>query len=124
MSKNKKQSGVLYLRYDKSTFGGQIIERLKQKSNYKLNKRILNLIFLSEIVELLNLHDVDREILGRVYYQSLKLFSDKLELTNHKIKSLTEETAIQKNREPDLSLERQELAKFPLAAQKFKELSS
>lgn len=94
-----KDPGVLFIRYDKNTFCGQIIEKLKQESSYKLNRRVLKLIFLSEIVEPLNFLNVDLDILSEAYYESLKLFSDKFEQANYKITRLTAQITRQRNRE-------------------------
>ena len=101
---NQINPGVLYIRYDKNTFCGQVIEKLKQDPNYKLNKRILDLIFLSEIVEVFNLNDVDSSILSHVYYRSLKLFSDKLNQAKFKINSLSEQIAREKDVKANSSL--------------------
>ena len=101
---NQIDPGVLYIRYDKNTFCGQVIEKLKQDPNYKLNKRILDLIFLAEIVEVFGLHDVDTSILSHVYYRSLKLFSDKLNQAKFKINSLSEQIAREKDVEVNSSL--------------------
>ncbi|MCC0175839.1 hypothetical protein I4641_02435 [Waterburya agarophytonicola K14] len=101
---NQIDPGVLYIRYDKNTFCGQVIEKLKQDPNYKLNKRILDLIFLAEIVEVFNLNDVDSSILSHVYYRSLKLFSDKLNQAKFKINSLSEQIAREKDVKANSSL--------------------
>ena len=87
--KNKKNSGVLYIRYDKNTLCGRIIERLKQNSGRQLNDVVLNLIFLSELVEPLDCQGIDLETLNCAYYESLKLFSDKLIQAKYKIESIT-----------------------------------
>lgn len=111
----KKAPGVLYIRYDKNTFCGQIIEKLKEKSSQQLNKRVLNLIFLFEIVEPLNYLDVDLETLNEAYYKSLRLFSDKLEQTYYKLNRLTEQRTRQKNREAISPLTGETEAKNSLA---------
>ena len=123
MGKNKKKSdvqtkkapGVLYIRYDKNTLCGQVIEKLKEKSSQQLNKRVLNLIFLFEIVEPLNYLDVDLETLNEAYYKSLRLFSDKLEQTYYKLNRLTEQRTRQKNREAISPLTGETEAKKSLA---------
>ena len=74
------------------------------RMSYKLNKRILDLIFLAEIVEVFGLHDVDTSILSHVYYRSLKLFSDKLNQAKFKINSLSEQIAREKDVEVNSSL--------------------
>lgn len=97
MAKNKSNasarkncdSGILYVRYDKSTVCGQMIENLKQQCGYGLNKQILNLIFLSEIVERADLDDINLELLNRAFYQSQRLFSEKLKLAELQINNLT-----------------------------------
>lgn len=92
--------GVLYIRYDKNTFCGQIIEKRKAKSSRKLNGEILKLIFLSEVVEPLNFLNVDLRVLNDAYYQSLRLFTDKLNQTHHKLNKLNKEILEQKIEEP------------------------
>lgn len=100
----KKDPGVLYIRYDKNTLCGQVVERLKRTSEGELNRTILNLIFLSEIVEPLNWHGIDLETLNHAYYESLRLFSDKLNQANFKINNLTSHIIRQKYREANSSL--------------------
>jgi hypothetical protein len=95
MQKKPKERGVLFIRYDKDSFRGQIIERIKQESpKYKLNEKVLDLIFLSEIVELITMQDVDLDI----YYESLRLFQSKIEQTNYMIRHHTQQITYQKNR--------------------------
>lgn len=93
-----KKKGVLYIRYDRGTLCGQVIERLKQTSGRQLNNVVLNLIFLSELVEPLDWHDVDLETLNRAYYESLKLFSDKSYQAQYKINNLASSVIRQKYR--------------------------
>lgn len=113
MTKNRKQSdepkkqdcGVLYIRYDKASVCGHLIENLKRSNGYGLNKQILNLIFLSEIVELLNIEieGVDLETLNHAFYQSQRLFSDKLNRAEFHINNLTLQINRQKNIETNVS---------------------
>jgi hypothetical protein len=106
MEKKPKDRGVLFIRYDKDSYRGQIIERIKQESpKYKLNEKVLDLIFLSEIVELISLNDIDLDI----YYESLRLFQSKIEQTNYMIRHHTQQITHQKNRELELSLAKQNL---------------
>ena len=85
---NNKKDGVLYIRYDKNTLCGRVIERLKRTSGRRLNHVVLNLIFLAELVEPSDWHDIDLETLNCAYYESLKLFSNKLIQAKYKINSL------------------------------------
>lgn len=96
---NKKNVGVLYIRYDKNTLRGRVIERLKQTPGRQLNDVVLNLVFLSELVEPFDWHGIDLDILNCAYYESLKLFSDKLIQARHKINSLTPYIVRQKYQE-------------------------
>ncbi|MGL5938841.1 MAG: hypothetical protein ACRC2S_00410 [Waterburya sp.] len=107
MSKNKKNQGVLYIRYDRDSLSGIVIERLKEQpnNNYKLNKQIVDLIFLSEVVEISNLNNIDKENLNQIYYQSLNLFSTKVEQSKYRIKKLTDQIIFQKNSEEKLYLD-------------------
>lgn len=119
----KKDPGVLYIRYDKSTLCGQVIERLKRTSGRQLNAIVLNLIFLSELVEPLDWHGIDLETLNCAYYESLKLFSDKLNQANLKISHLTSHIIRQKyvKANSSLAIEDKRLNSFtrqPLEAQK------
>ena len=98
--KNKKD-GVLYIRYNKNTLCGRVIERLKQTSGRQLNDVVLNLIFLSELVEPLDWHNIDLETLNCAYYESLKLFSAKLIQAKYRINSLTSQVIRQKYRQVD-----------------------
>lgn len=100
----KKNPGVLYIRYDKNTLCGQVIERLKRTSGRQLNGIVLNLIFLSELVEPLDWHGIDLETLNCAYYESLKLFSDKLNQANYKISNLGSHIIRQKYRKANSSL--------------------
>jgi hypothetical protein len=110
--KSKKNQGVLYIRYDRNSLSGKVIDRLKErpKKNYKLNQQIIDLIFLSEVVEIFNLSDleqIEREDLNKVFYQSLNLFSTKVELSKSKIQKLTAQIISQKNQEEELYLAKQ-----------------
>ncbi|MEL6931081.1 MAG: hypothetical protein AAFO95_21035, partial [Cyanobacteria bacterium J06600_6] len=87
--------------YDKNTFCGQIIERRKEGSSRKLSGEILRLIFLSEIVEPINLLNADLDVLKESYYQSLKLFSDKLSQAQYQLENLNKESTRQKNRKSE-----------------------
>ncbi|BAZ47123.1 hypothetical protein NIES4102_41690 (plasmid) [Chondrocystis sp. NIES-4102] len=90
-NENKKEIGVLYIRYNRNTLCGKVIDRLKHTSGRKLNNIVLNLIFLSELVEPIDWHNIDPDLetLSSAYYRSLKLFSDKLTQAQYKIKNLT-----------------------------------
>ena len=96
---NKKNVGVLYIRYDKNTLCGQVIERLKQTPGRQLNDVVLNLVFLSELVEPLDWHGIDLDTLNCAYYESLKLFSDKLIQARYKINNLSPYIVRQKYQE-------------------------
>lgn len=113
----QKDPGVLYIRYDKNTLCGQVVERLKRTSARKLNSEVLNLIFLSEIVEPLNWHGIDLETLNHAYYESLKLFSDKLNQANFKIGNLASHMIRQKYREANSSLAIEDDKSNPLVSQ-------
>ena len=88
----------MYIRYNKNTICGQLIENLKKQSPQTLTRNVLRLIFLSEIVEPSNL-DIDFEILNETYYESLKLFSEKLEQTYYMLQKLSEQKILKKNSE-------------------------
>lgn len=85
-----KERGVLYVRYNKNSPSGKLIEELKQEYRYTLNQKILKLLFTTEIVERI---DTDSEIglerQNQYCYESLKFFSRKLELVKHHIQQLT-----------------------------------
>lgn len=108
---NKKDEGVLYIRYDKNTFGGQVIEKLKKDFKYGLNEnkhglsgKIIELILLSEIVELSKVEGIDLETFNHICYKSLKFFSEKLNQTKYRIDYLTTQIVFQKNHQLDVSL--------------------
>ena len=88
-SVKERKDGVLYIRYNKDTLSGLVIERLKKTSGRRLNDVVLNLIVLSELVEPLDWYNIDIEVLNYAYYESLKLFSDKLNQAKHKINNLS-----------------------------------
>ena len=94
----KKNRGVLYIRYDKDTFCGRVIEKFKRTSGRQLNGTVVNLIFLSELVEPQDWHDIDLKDLNCAYYESLKLFSDKLNQAHYKIDNLASQLIRQKYR--------------------------
>lgn len=106
---NKKDEGVLYIRYDRNTFGGQVIEKLKKDSKLGLNenkhglsRKIIELILLSEIVELSQIEGIDLETFNRICYKSLKFFSEKLNQTKYRIDY--PQTVFQGNHQLDVSL--------------------
>lgn len=88
----EKQPGVLYVRYDKNSPCGQLIERLKRDNKYNLNQKILELLFLTEIPEALqNLDDTlvfNLEEYSDKCYESLKFLTRKLALVRYQIDAL------------------------------------
>ena len=98
---NHKDEGTLFIRYDKNTLCGKVVEQLKDtykqpKHGRSINSVVLNLIFLSEIVEPFNLYEFNLEQLSHVYYESLRLFSDKTNQAKLKIDSINSHMARQK----------------------------
>ena len=90
---DNKDEGILYIRYDKNTLCGKVVEQLKEtykqpRHGKSINSVVLNLIFLSEIVEPFNLYELNLDQLSHVYYESLRLFSDKTNQARFKIDSL------------------------------------
>jgi hypothetical protein len=88
-----KQPGVLYVRYDKNSPCGRLIERLKRDNKYNLNQKILDLLFLTEIPEAVqNKEDTltfDLDEYSDKCYEALKFFTRKLALVKYQIDALT-----------------------------------
>lgn len=91
-----KKNGVLYVRYSKDSSYGRLIEELKKDHRYCLNTKILQLLFLSEIVEKIDPDaEIGVELQNEYCYESLKFFSRKLALVRHQIELLTEKSIVQ-----------------------------
>lgn len=82
--------GVLYIRYDKNTFAGKVIEEFKEKSpGFTLNRRLLNLIFLIEVIDFSNNVNINLSDLNNAYYESLKFLTEKKERASSQIEEIT-----------------------------------
>jgi hypothetical protein len=101
----QKDTGVLYLRYEKASLCGVVIENLKQDSNLKkqLNERMLRLIYLAEVIEIYNFsEEIDPKILNDTYYEALQLFLDKLNRVRYQINTLSSQVYHQGYRDANL----------------------
>ena len=98
-AQQNRDPGILYGRYDKNTVCGQLIENLKRKCGYGLNKQILNLIFLSEVVERFDWDGVNPEVLDRTFDQSRRLFAGKLKLAEVQLNNLSAGKTLERQEE-------------------------
>lgn len=94
-----EKTGVLYVRYDKNSPSGRLIEELKEDYKYSFNKKILELLFTTEIVEKIDINsEIGLEEQNRYCYDSLKFFSRKLELAKHHIQQLTAKSILEESK--------------------------
>ncbi len=84
-TKNQEETGVLYIRYNKKTEVGIVIEKLKKKSPKELTKKVSEIIWLHGGLEILSYEDIGLQKLISFYWHCLNLYGGKLEEIKHKL---------------------------------------